>query len=63
VYWAAAWSYASSGGNIAASTIYVDLPNTGTSSTYVAWVVDGNHYQIDFWYVDDVVVQDGLPSI
>jgi len=22
--------------------------------TYLAWVIDGNHYQFNFWYVDDV---------
>ena len=25
-------------------------------SNYIAWVVDGNHFQIDNWYIDDVSV-------
>ncbi len=25
--------------------------------TYVAWALDGNHYQVDYWYVDNVVLQ------
>lgn len=63
VNWTDAWTYAGGSGNISASTINVDLPNTGTAPTYVAWVIDGDHYQIDFWHVDDVTVQDGLPAI
>jgi len=40
-------------------------PNTGTALitglsapvTYVAWVLDGNHFNVDYWYVDDVSIQ------
>jgi hypothetical protein len=28
----------------------------GAGVNYVAWVVDGNHYQINNWYVDDVTI-------
>ncbi len=28
----------------------------GTGVNYIAWVVDGNHFQINNWYVDDVTV-------
>lgn len=65
VNWTDAWTYACGSGDIGLSglgqNMYIDLPNTGVP-TYVAWVVDGNHYQIDYWYVDNVTVQDGVPA-
>jgi hypothetical protein len=58
--WTTEWSYASGGGDIAATTTAIALTNYG-ASTLIAWWTDGNHYQYDYWYVDDVVVQDGAP--
>ncbi|MDD4307296.1 MAG: S8 family serine peptidase, partial [Thermoplasmata archaeon] len=28
----------------------------GSSTFYVAWVVDGNSYQLDYWYIDNVLM-------
>ncbi|MBM3435605.1 MAG: hypothetical protein FJY07_05225 [Bacteroidetes bacterium] len=60
--WVTEWSYAGGSGNIAAETKVIPLTNYG-ASTLIAWFIDGNHYQIDYWYVDDVVVQDGAPVV
>ncbi len=52
-----AWSIASGNGNVGPETVTLSLTNTG-SSTLIAWVMDGDHYQFDYWYVDDVEVMD-----
>jgi hypothetical protein len=33
---------------------------SGASPTYFAWTVDGNHYQINYWYVDNVLISQPL---
>jgi hypothetical protein len=51
------WSYASGSGNIAATTISLEIDGITNDTLFLAWVIDGNHYQINHWYVDDVVVR------
>ncbi|PKP07889.1 MAG: hypothetical protein CVU08_15625, partial [Bacteroidetes bacterium HGW-Bacteroidetes-3] len=46
-------------GNVGPVTATVPLTIT-TGVNYIAWVVDGNHFQIDNWYVDDVSVSDAV---
>ncbi len=53
------WSIASGSGNVGPETVAVPLTNTG-ANTLIAWVLDGDHYQFDYWYVDDVHVFDPL---
>jgi hypothetical protein len=50
------WSYATGGGSINATTISVDIVNNLGATTYLAWVIDGNHFQINNWNVDDVSI-------
>jgi len=49
------WSITSGGGNVSG---YTNVLISGLSApiTYVAWTMDGNHYQYDNWYVDDVLL-------
>jgi M6 family metalloprotease-like protein len=55
--WTDAWSVAGTATNIAAATQAVTLTtNLGSTTTYVAFVVTGNLYQIDYWYVDNVSI-------
>lgn len=42
-------------GDVGPLTATVNL-TLGTGVNYIAWVVDGNHYQINYWYIDDVTV-------
>lgn len=48
------WSIISGGGDVSGlmSVLITDL---NSPTTYIAWTLDGNHYQFDYWYVDDVV--------
>ncbi|HOD17817.1 MAG TPA: choice-of-anchor D domain-containing protein [Candidatus Cloacimonadota bacterium] len=47
------WTNASGTGD-ASGTVNVIFTGINQPITYVAWVLDGDHYQFDFWYVDDV---------
>jgi hypothetical protein len=51
-----AWSYATGGGDLGPETLSVPITANTGSNVYIAWVIDGDHYQIDYWYVDDVYV-------
>ncbi len=55
------WQFISGGGNIGPVPVTITIPVTG-NTTYIAWVLDGNHYQIDFWYVDEVNVSEQLAN-
>jgi hypothetical protein len=45
-----------SGSGDASGDVSVNL-TTLSPTTYIAWVIDGDHYQFDFWYVDNVSVR------
>ena len=52
--WATVWSHAGGGGASIPSEIReLDIPVTG-DTLEVSWAVDGNHYNFNFWYIDDV---------
>ena len=34
----------------------VNIDNLSAPTTYIAWVMDGNHYQFNYWYIDDVKI-------
>jgi gingipain R len=54
------WSKSTSTSNITARTETVTITtNLNSSTTYIAFVVEGNIYNIDYWYVDDVSVTAG----
>jgi hypothetical protein len=50
-----AWNNTSGSGNNS-GTVNTTVVNNIGSVTYIAWVLEGNHYQFDAWDVDDVVV-------
>ncbi|RPH31977.1 MAG: M6 family metalloprotease domain-containing protein [Bacteroidales bacterium] len=54
------WSVAISSTNIAAATVNVTVTtNLNSATTYFALVVDGNLYQIDYWYIDNISITSG----
>jgi hypothetical protein len=53
--WADAWSVAP-WGDILAETVTVDLSTYAGQSVKLAWVLSGNSFGIDFWYIDDILV-------
>jgi len=51
------WSYASGSGNIAAGTpVIVPVTHNLGGTTYLGWVIVGDHYQFDAWFIDNVSV-------
>jgi len=53
--WTDVWSSALTATNIAATTVTLNLTsNLNSATTYIAFAVDGNLYQIDYWYIDNV---------
>ncbi|HNY63700.1 MAG TPA: C25 family cysteine peptidase, partial [Bacteroidales bacterium] len=48
-------SFSHSGGSIPAITQIIQFIPMA-DSLYFAWVIDGNHYSINYWYIDDVSI-------
>ncbi|MCD4819692.1 MAG: S8 family serine peptidase [Candidatus Cloacimonetes bacterium] len=48
--------------NIGPETVTTSIINNLGSATYIAWVLDGNLYQFDYWYIDDVLVESVYPQ-
>ncbi len=54
------WSVATGSSNVGPATVTVNITsNLNSETTYIAFVVDGNLYQIDYWYVDNVSITAG----
>lgn len=54
------WSVATGSTNISAATVNVTVStNLNSETTYFAIVIDGNLYQIDYWYIDNVSITAG----
>ncbi len=54
------WSVATSATNIAAATVNVTVTtNLNSANTYFALVAEGDLYQIDYWYVDNISITSG----
>lgn len=51
------WSIATTSSNIGPETVETTVANNlNISTTYIAFVITGNLYQYDFWYIDDVEI-------
>jgi len=58
-----AWSLATGGGNKGPETINTTLShNLNNSVTYVAFVITGNLFYFDYWYIDDVSIAAPSPA-
>ena len=50
------WSIISGGGDVTGNQTALIIGLTNHPTTYVSWVLDGNHYQFDYWNIDDVAI-------
>ncbi len=57
-----AFSFQSGYGDIGPDTITISL-TTHSPATRIAWVMDGDHNGIDFWYVDNVYVSAVIQTL
>ncbi|PKN77727.1 MAG: hypothetical protein CVU48_10625, partial [Candidatus Cloacimonetes bacterium HGW-Cloacimonetes-1] len=53
------YSIIGGGGNVTGNTSVL-ISGLNSPTTYLAWTLDGDHYQIDYWYVDDVMITEPL---
>jgi len=54
------WSVAATSSNINATSVTINITtNLNSPTTYIALVVDGNLYNIDYWYIDNVSIAAG----
>ncbi len=53
------WEIVSGSGSVGPETanIVINVP-TKADNIYIAWVTDGDHYQFNYWYIDDVLIQE-----
>lgn len=57
------WSKALGSSNIGPKSETVTITtNLNSSTTYIAFVVEGNLYQFDYWYIDNVSITGGTGS-
>ena len=55
-HWTDLWTI-SPVNNVPASTVSIDLGTLYSGKTfYLAWVFEGNSFNIDYWYIDDICV-------
>jgi hypothetical protein len=57
-----AFNFASGNGDAGPELVYTNIANNVGSTTYIAWVLDGDHYQFDFWVLDDVSIYQLLTN-
>lgn len=51
-----AWSNVAGTENSGPENVSTLVVNNLGAATYIAWVLDGDHYQFDFWYIDDASI-------
>ncbi len=57
------WSVATTSTNIAAAVVNVTVTtNLNSANTFFALVAEGNLYQIDYWYVDNISITGVTPT-
>ncbi len=55
--WTDVYTYATGSGDIpSGTTITVPITTNLNGTTYIAYVIDGNHFMIYNWYIDNVIV-------
>ena len=59
----APWSVQSGNGDIGPETVSVEITQNLGGVIYIAWVIEGDHYAYDEWYMDDVNVTGGSGTL
>jgi hypothetical protein len=60
--WNEIWSHVSDGEDFGAEEIILGINNAdvGSDNFQIAFVFDGDSYQLDYWHIDDVVLSESL---
>jgi hypothetical protein len=52
------WTNQSGNGNQGPEIVNTTISSNVGSTTYIAWVIEGNHFQTDGWFIDDVIITE-----
>ncbi len=55
--WTEEWAVATTSTNIQATLVNLTINNILGDVTYFAFAVEGNLFNIDYWYIDDVIIR------
>ncbi|UPQ77977.1 T9SS sorting signal type C domain-containing protein [Flavobacterium azooxidireducens] len=58
--WTTQWNLNATA-NVAANTVTVNLSSVDNTSFYYRFLFDGNIYNIDFWFIDDITITGTAP--
>lgn len=61
--WNTEWSINNPTNNVGPEQVVVDLSHLSGHVFQLAWVFNGNSFNIDNWYVDDIQVGDFVPGV
>jgi hypothetical protein len=56
--WLDEWIIVNPLANIPAGIVNIPLPHLAGETFYLAWVFEGNSYNIDYWYIDDIELKE-----
>jgi hypothetical protein len=56
------FSHLSGDGDIPAELLEVNVSNNLGGTTYIAWEVEGNLYDFDFWYLDNINIEEAAST-
>ena len=55
------FSFTSGNGNVGPEMVHTTI-NISGNTNYIAWVLDGDHWQFDYWIIDDIQVSQQLAN-
>jgi len=57
-----AWLNYSGNGNTGPGMVNTSIVNNLGGTTWIAFVLDGDHYQFDNWFIDDISISEFIPA-
>lgn len=57
------WVKVNPTGNIGPKTETVNIEHNMGGNTYIAWTIEGNLYQFDYWYIDNVNIKSSTGAV
>lgn len=63
VNWNTEWSVINPASSLPSQTFVIDLSHLSGQVFQLAWVFDGNSYNINVWYIDDIYIGDFVPTV
>jgi hypothetical protein len=58
--WSTVWEIKNPKGHASQTETIVTYDNVGSNTFYVSWIFEGNSYNINYWFIDDIVINGYL---